>query len=133
MKEKFANAVDVLQIVRQVFVFFPATLVLWISTVEWVTITANNPGSPTPWVAYAVMIITSLATILGIGDIRNPKHLVIPASIMSVGALLGLVFFLLPFDAPRVIGIGGLLWFLPLALMAPFIAKFWVDGIDEEI
>jgi len=121
------------QIFRQVFLFFPATFVLWVTTIEWVTFTANGSLETTPWVAYAGMFIASLLTILGVGDIRNPKHWVIPASIMAVGAILGLVFFLLPFDAPRVIGIGGLLYFLPLALIAPFIAKFWVDGIDEEI
>ena len=71
----------------------------------------------------------------GIGNLRKPKHFIIPVSIIITGFVLGAVSGLMSvlFHQLR-----SLIWndayplyFLALALIVPFLAKGWVDGTSE--
>ncbi len=68
-------------------------------------------------------------TLLGLGDIQNPKHYLIPAAIIAVGISMGLIMS--SFEYAMNPDMYNLLFF-PLALVAGFAAKFWIDGFDPE-
>jgi len=75
-------------------------------------------------------------TWLGLGDVRKLKHLVIPASIISVGIFFGTVVAFILLALPRyyerqLLGDSFLFYIFPLALIAPFVAKGWVDRTKE--
>jgi hypothetical protein len=82
--------------------------------------------------AIAVFLASTLMTWLGLGDVRKPKHLVIPGSVISVGIFFGASVAVASEHFSRSIFINGYpLYFLPLALIVPFLAKGWVDRNDE--
>jgi hypothetical protein len=125
-------------ILKQVFLFFPGTLVLFflsmLFTVSSISVFANTleliPRQRL--VSYmAVFLAATLMTWLGLGDVRKPKHLVIPASIITVGVIYGAVAGALIAISPQ---LGRTIFYkfdpvylLPLALIVPFLAKGWVD------
>lgn len=75
-----------------------------------------------------VFLIGSFMTIFGIGDLKNPKHLAIPLSIVAVGITAFLLFS--TFGQLRYIADYGI-YFFPIALIAPFLAKDLVDKTDK--
>lgn len=116
---------DVLvKFLKRVFLFFPGTLYLFFGTFSILAFDFF-------WNTFSVImifIIGSFLTIFGIGNLKNPKHLIIPISIIAV-ALMTFTFFST---------IGGLkfvfeygIYFFPLALIAPLLAKSLVDKTDE--
>src|SRR6185295_13423864 len=112
----------VLNVLRQLFLFLPAAFVLFFVTVALTGFFIIPPFEGARQI-YFLELITflglALMTMLGLGDLRNPKHLSIPLSIISVGVILGTIgtFF---FDK---YGFGYFLrnyvpYFLPLAFIA---------------
>lgn len=126
-------------ILKQVFLFFPGTFVLYVLSMGFTVIffsTFVKPSGMTPrfetgWMAM-IFLAATLMTWLGLGDVRKLKHLVIPVSIMSVGLFLGTIvgFILLALPSyyvRQILGDSFLFYIFPLALVVPFLAKGWVD------
>lgn len=124
-------------ILKQVFLFFPGTFVLYILSVGFTAMLISMLVTPSAmslrfgigWVML-LFLASTLMTWLGLGDVRKPKHFVIPASIISLGAITGAFTFVL-MTIPHY----GRIFFrdsfpfyvFPLALIVPFLAKGWVD------
>jgi hypothetical protein len=81
-----------------------------------------------PLTILIVFAIGSFLTIFGIGDLKNPKHLVIPVSIVSIGLLAYSLFSM--FGALKYLFDYGI-YFFPLALVVPFLARSFVERTDR--
>lgn len=123
--EQFNKKGDLLvKILKRSFLFFPGVLYLFFGTFSILTFDFFwNPFS-----ILAIFLIGSFLTIFGIGNLKNPKHLVIPVSIVAVAIMTFAIFST----------IGGLkfvfqygIYFFPLALMIPLLAKSLVDKTSE--
>ncbi|MBS1795954.1 MAG: hypothetical protein JSS81_19025 [Acidobacteria bacterium] len=118
-----AKGALLVKILKRGFLFFPGALYLFFFTF---TVLAFD-FLRTPF-AIIAMLIGSFLTIFGLGSLKNPKHLVIPASIVSVAAVAFAIFA----------SVGGLkfvfeygVYFFPLALVAPVLARNLVDRTDR--
>lgn len=129
-----------LNALKQTFLFFPGTFVLFIISFAFSVISVNNPFhasissekifSVCFWFAAAVFM-----TWYGIGDLRKPKHFVIPVSIISTGIVLGIfsgIASALFYQFQHFVWSNAFpLCFFPLALIVPFLAKGLVDRKQE--
>lgn len=123
-------------ILRQVFLFFPG-----ISAVSGATFFLTcwhfhpNLGFGIFVADYKFFWIYGLLgmilSVLGIGDIRKPKHLAIPASVVLYSTAVGLFF--------AMSGFGGLdlfnlisVYMLPPALVIPFIVKWQIENDEKD-
>lgn len=141
--EDFARKYNTLEtILKQVFLFFPGTLILYFLsfgfTALYVSLLVNPLGLiPRYWVSslMTMFLAAILMTWLGLGDVRKLKHLVIPSSIITVGVIFGALvggLITISHQFERFIFINSLpLYLLPLALVVPFLAKGWVDRNDK--
>ena len=82
-----------------------------------------------------IIFLGTLMTWFGLGDIKNRKHIAIPASLMVTGAMIGAVVKATAsvFDlADRMLDdFSYLIYLLPLALIVPILAKSIVDRKTE--
>jgi len=137
-KESFGKLVSAF---RQVFLFFPGAFLLLFASMglSWKFVGSIYFGSPEfpsfPSAFYlqqiVFLILAASLVIGGIGDLLKFKHLVLPASIISVGFTLGCLSGLSQTLADFIVYNGYSFFFLPLALIVPFIAKNWIDGVKE--
>jgi len=130
------NAEILITILRQVFLFFPGAFALYFVTVSLTGFFYFKPyvigGSQVP-LSLIIGFISSILTFLGLGNIKNPKHLIIPLSIIVFSIAIGLLGCY-RYDS------GTFLYFLgryvplffPLALIIPFFAKFWIDNLGKK-
>jgi peptidoglycan/LPS O-acetylase OafA/YrhL len=147
----FANGSDVLRnesaagfyekaevftrILKQVFLFFPGTLLLFVLSLGTAISILAPLGSMNLNIGFGQFFLLFAAGIFmtwfGIGDLRKPKHFVIPLSIAATGALLGAVSAILMASSGAfrkiVFSDAFPLYLLPLALIVPFLAKGLVD------
>lgn len=112
------------KILKQVFLFFPGTLYLFFGTFSILAFDFLW----NPFTIIAVFLIGSFLTIFGIGNLKNPKHLVIPLYIVAV-AILAFLFFSTIGGLKSVFEYG--IYFFPLALVVPILAKNLVDKTNE--
>jgi hypothetical protein len=112
------------KILKRAFIFFPGVLYLFFGTFMifafdflW-----------TPLTTLAVFLIGSFLTIFGIGSLKKPKHLVIPLSVVA-GAVTAFYTFSLLGSLKSVFEYG--IYFFPLALIAPFLAKSLVEMTEN--
>lgn len=83
-----------------------------------------------------IILAGALMTWFGLGDLKNRKHLVIPASLMVTGAIIGAIVKI----AANFSGLADrmldnftyLIYLLPLALIIPILAKGIVDRKTED-
>lgn len=141
--EEIAPKISTLEtILKQTLLFFPGTFLLYILSMGFTVMFLSSfvkPAGMTPRFGYVWMLLIFLAaflmTWLGLGDLRKPKHLVIPASIISVGVFFGAIggfLLILSYEFGRLILNDIFPFYLfPLALIAPFLAKGWVDRKNE--
>lgn len=108
------------KILKRVFLFFPGVLYLFFGTLQILSFDFFR----SPLTILVVFLIGSFLTIFGLGNLKNPKHLAIPLSIVAVGIITFWFFSTL----------GGLkyvfeygIYFFPLALIAPVLANSLVD------
>ncbi len=132
-QEKHAALFNLL---KQIVLFFPGAFVLYIVSFAFSAFTVNNPFNATiPRGRLFWVLCWFLAGIFmtwrGIGDWRDPKHLVIPASIISTGIVLGTFSGILSLFSERLQNIifsdAFPLYLLPVALVVPFLAKGLID------
>jgi len=114
-------------ILKQVFLFFPGTFLLFSATVA---LSFNYfIWQPQNYLKIFILIVGSLMMIGGIGDLKNPKHLVVPFSTIIVCAL---IFMISLRAGGQSFLMNGAIYFFPLMLIVPFLAKGWVDGKGED-
>ncbi len=108
------------KILKRVFIFFPGALYIFFFTLSIFSFEFLQ----NPFTLLMVLLIGGFLTIFGLGNLKNPKHLVIPLSVIAVGCATFALFST----------IGGLkyvfeygIYFFPLALIAPLLAKSLVD------
>lgn len=124
-----------LKILRQVFLFFPGAFILFYLSLGLTVLTVNPPPGVTLEFPVRFLLFFSasfLMILLGLGDLRKPKHLAIPLSVILAGVSCALISI--------ISGLSGILlrndkyaiYLFPVALIVPFLAKGWVDKTSEE-
>lgn len=139
IKEKtgFSRNFEILlTILRQVFLFFPGAFALYFVTVSLTGFFYFKPyvigGSQVP-LSLIIGFISSILTCLGLGNIKNPKHLIIPLSIIAFSIIAGLLGCYRYNSGTFVYFLGRYVpLFFPLALIIPFFAKFWIDNLGKK-
>jgi hypothetical protein len=134
---------------KELFLFLPGTFLLFYMSfaaamiaVEIVVFrrpTANLPDDY-PFVFALIGFIILLGTVMtwfGLGDIKNRKHLAIPASIIVTGAAFGAIFRaaakISDFADSVLDDPDFLIYLFPLALIVPVLAKGIVDRKSEDV
>ena len=83
-----------------------------------------------------VILLGTLMTWFGLGDIKNRKHFAIPASLMVTGAIIGAVVKaaanISDLADKMLDDFSYLIYLLPLALIIPILAKSIVDRKTED-
>ena len=137
LKEKsstsFTEKADAfVKILKQVFLFFPGTFVLFNLSLIF-TIFTFNPSIGAlfhPERLALALLVSAFMTMFGLGDIKKVKHLIIPVSIMLFAFISG---FFIAFSASAFKVLDNYAAYLfPLALIVPFLAKGWIDKTDKE-
>lgn len=143
LTEKDSRFVNLL---KQIFLFLPGTFFLYFVGFVGAVILMDififlRPLSSLPSDApFQIMLlgvvgfVGSFMTWFGLGDIKNKRHLAIPASIMITGAALAVIFRALEGVVfPKLIEQFNHFYFylLPLILIIPVLAKGWVDRKAE--
>ena len=125
-------------VLKQVFLFFPGTFILYILSMAFTavfitTFTRQLRGNFLYELIFpaSLFLAATLMTWLGLGNVRKPKHFIIPASIIGVGVFFGAIAGILMVvsnNFTRLIFENGLPFYIfPLALIVPFLAKGWVE------
>ncbi|MEZ5345893.1 MAG: hypothetical protein R2681_10105 [Pyrinomonadaceae bacterium] len=121
-------------ILKQAFFYFPGVFLLLIYSAGFTYNIFYLGSLPTHFGLYLMTVISILFCIFGLGSLREPKHLAIPAGVCFVGLLMGIANIIgvsLTGKFWFVLDDGWSLLFLPFALMAGFLAKYLVDGSSE--
>ena len=135
-------------ILKQIFLFLPGTFLLFfisfgaaIITMEIVVFRRPLETLPDDFpfqfaLIGLVVLLGTLMTWFGLGDIKNRKHFAIPASLMITGAIVGAIVKAtasLSDLADRMLDdFSYLIYLLPLALIIPVLAKSIVDRKTED-
>lgn len=123
----FSKKGDVLvKILKRTFLFLPGVFYLFFGTMSVFTFELIREN---PLAVLAAFLIGSFMTIFGIGNLRNPKHLAIPLSIVTVG-IAAFSFFSMLGKSKYVFEYG--IYFFPLALIVPFLAKEFADRTGKK-
>ncbi len=113
------------KILKRTFLFLPGAFYLFFGTLS---VFAFDVIQIQPLAILPIFLIGGFMTIFGIGNIKNPKHLAIPLSISAIGIAAYAVFSIL--GGEKAVFHYGI-YFFPLALIVPFLAKGLVDKTDE--
>ena len=128
---------------KQAFLFLPGTFFVHILSMVFALIfIAQLPIVGEPRIPYSalagIFLVSVLSMWFGLGDLKKPKHLVIPFSTVITSTVLGAITGLLlnSFQGTdRIITIIASdlypLCLFPIALIVPHLAKSWVDRTDE--
>lgn len=128
------NSKTIFKIFKRLFFFLPGNFVLFFMSIAFTGMFILRPfgGRRGIFPAALVLLITSLMTVFGLGDWRNPKHYYLPLSTISIGVILGIIGSFLAGDY----AFGYFLrtyvpYFIPLAFIAPVLLKGWIDRTEE--
>jgi len=124
--EKFRS---VFTLLKQIFIFFPATFFtfyMWMGMVIF--------GLPTVDTALFILLllVAPLLMLVGLGNIKNLKHLAIPASVIGLGSLIGIIVGNVPFLRRFIQNFENAILLFPLALIVAVLSKSWVDSFDRK-
>jgi hypothetical protein len=135
-------------ILKQLFLFLPGTFLLFfmsfgVAIIAMEIVVFRRPLETLPddfpfqFALMGLMIVLgTVMTWFGLGDIKNRKHFAIPASLMITGALIGTIVKAtasLSDLADRMLdNFSYLIYLLPLALIIPILAKGIVDRKTED-
>ncbi|MCA1625794.1 MAG: hypothetical protein LC768_05565 [Acidobacteria bacterium] len=139
---------SLINLLKQVFIFLPGTFLLFfmsfgaaIILMEIIVYRRALETLPDdfPFQFALIGLIVFLGTFMtwfGLGDIKNRKHLAIPASLIVAGAIIGAVVKAtanISDLADRMLDdFSYLIYLLPLALIIPILAKSIVDRKTED-
>lgn len=116
---------DLIKILKRTFIFFPGALYLFFGTLS---VFSFEFFRNEPWTILMIFLIGSFMTIFGIGELKNPKHLAIPLSIVAVGIAAFALFSTIG-NIKSVFDYG--IYFFPIALIVSFLAKSLADKTDK--
>ncbi len=135
-------------ILKQYFLFLPGTFLLFFMSfgaaiIAMEIVVFRRPLETLPddfpfqfALIGLIIILGTLMTWFGLGDIKNRKHFAIPASLMITGAIIGVIVKAtesLSDLADRILDdFSYLIYLLPLALIIPILAKAIVDRKIED-
>jgi len=111
----------VVKILKRTFLFLPGAFYLFFATLSAFAFEFFREN---PFALLAAFAIGSFMTVFGIGNLKNPKHLAIPVSIVAVAIAAFALFS--TFGNLRTVFEYGI-YFFPLALIAALLAKSLVD------
>jgi hypothetical protein len=140
---------SLIKLLKQVFLFLPGTFLLFfvsfgaaIIFMEIVVFGRAFETLPDDFpLQFAliglIILLGTLMTWFGLGDIKNRKHFAIPASLIVTGALLGAIVKATAnvFDlADKMLdNFSYLIYLLPLALIIPILTKSVVERKTEDV
>lgn len=116
----------VFNILRQVFLFFPATFFtfyVWMGMAIFGFPTVDKP------LFVFIMMLFPVLMVLGLGNIRNLKHWLSPLSVIILGLLFGLIPNLLPLSRGLFLKFESVILLFPLALITAVLAKNFADSL----
>lgn len=135
-------------LLKQVFIFLPGTFLLFFmsfgAAIIFMEIVVYGRAFETlpddfPFQFALIGLIIFLGTLMtwfGLGDIKNRKHLAIPASLMVTGAMIGAfvkaIASMSDLADKMLDNFSYLIYLLPLALIIPILVKGIVDRKTEE-
>lgn len=137
-----------INLLKQVFLFLPGTFLLFFMSfgaavilMEIVVYRREIETLPDDFpfqfaLIGLILFLGILMTWFGLGDIKNRKHLAIPASLMVTGAIIGAVVKatakMSDLADKMLDDFSYLIYLLPLALVIPILAKSIVDRKTED-
>ena len=136
-------------ILKQIFLFLPGTFLLFFMSfgaaiIAMEIVVFRRPLETLPddfpfqfALIGLIIVLGTLMTWFGLGDIKNRKHFAIPASLIVSGAILGAIVKAaasLSDLADRMLDdFTYLIYLLPLSLIIPILAKSIVDRKTEDV
>jgi len=137
-----------LNVLKQIVLFLPGTFILYFVGFVGAIIFADifiiqrplatlPPSAPFQIILLGILgLLGTFMTWLGLGDIKNRKHLAIPASIILTGAILGVILKALENVSDLAVKLleefnHYFIYLLPLVLIVPVLTKSWVDKKAE--
>lgn len=126
---------NLLNTLKQLVLFLPSAFLLFFASVALTGRLFFPMGEGVQIVSFLQLVLLiglSLTTIFGLGDLRNPKHIFIPFSIISVGIVLGTIGTLFC----DWFGFGHFLhnyvpYFFTLAFIVPILVKDWLEKSEN--
>ena len=122
---------------KQVFLFFPGAFILFyvsLGTTLFLGKIIDNLDEK-HLLFYLVGLCAFVMTWVGLGDIKNKKHAVVPVSIILSNAAIGVIVLLTRdflWIAERIFyDFDYAVCLLPVSLTVPFLAKGWIDSNSE--
>ncbi|MGI8466831.1 MAG: hypothetical protein ACR2N3_00055 [Pyrinomonadaceae bacterium] len=128
----FTEKADVfVKFLKQVFLFFPGTFVLFNLSLFFTTVTLNPATAQWAYPNRLVfaLLTSAFMTMFGLGNIKNIKHLIIPASVVLFAFISGVIISCSS-NSLKILD-NYAIYLFPLALIIPFLAKSWVDKTDK--
>lgn len=135
----------VIKLLKQLVFFLPGTLILFsVSMMLTLLVLAGPPPGTTVHVSNDFFIPITLSFLIpaslvwfGLGDVRRPKHLAIPVSVIITGIIIGAILSGVAILFPQLHGeiffTNKLsFYFLPIALVVPNLVKGWVDRKSKD-
>lgn len=140
---------SLLNLTKQIFLFLPGTLFLYLISFVGTIILIDSFSVREPiemfgissatlqlFVFAIIALFGTFMTWIGLGDIKNIKHLSIPTSILATGGIIALIFKILG----DVFGLTGIfevmnyyfIYLFPLVLIVPILVKGWIDMKTED-
>lgn len=114
---------DWIAFLKKAFLFLPGTFILYFTTFAAVYFhqTMGFTWQMAFWFSAGGFMVWS-----GLGELKNFKHLVIPASIVAFSLFLSVIFSFLPHSMKASMFFQNSIYFFPIALMLPNILKKWL-------
>lgn len=119
---------------KKLFLFLPGVNILYfVGFFSAFILTCETKLFPLNIGMFFWLLVGVFMTLVGIGDWRKKEHLAIPASVISVGAIVGTICGLIELIYPQFSKllfsdtIPLFLYLMPLAFIAPILTKNWLD------
>ncbi|MGI9037010.1 MAG: hypothetical protein ACR2GD_13370, partial [Pyrinomonadaceae bacterium] len=111
--------------------FFPGTFLLFNLSLFFATVILNPTIAQWHFLGRLVfgLLVSAFMTMFGLGDIKNIRHLIVPASIIFFAFVSGIIISFLPNSLQFIDNYA--MYLLPLALIIPILAKGWTDKTDQ--
>ena len=138
-----------INVLKQIFLFLPGAFLLFFMSfaaamiaVEIIVFSRPIASLPDDYLLQFaligfVIVLGTLMTWFGLGDIKNRKHFAIPASIIITGATTGAIVKaaakISDFADRMLDNFDYLIFLFPLALIIPVLAKGIVDRKSEDV
>lgn len=134
---------SLIRVLKQAFFFFPGTFILFFISMGTmldviyfrshpeIVLNRSTVMNFQIFLIYLTGFVAIFMTWFGLGDLKNRKHIAIPASIIAsgatIGGVIGVTVEVIKFSEQILRDFGFAILFFPIGLIVPFIAKSWVD------